>query len=67
MRQCHLVEIQLLVLFFLAYQLYSQLRGLDVVGEVVEVDCRRLGLEEIDTLDSDLVEPLLVYEPSFRI
>ena len=67
MRQCHLVEIQLLVLFFLSNQLNSQLRRLDMVGEVVKVDCRRLGLQEINTLDSDLVEPLLVYEPSFRI
>ena len=38
-----------------------------MVGEVVKVDCCRLGLQEINTLDSDLVEPLLVYEPSFRI
>ena len=66
MRQCHLVEIQLLVLFFLAYQLNSQLRRLHVVGEVVKVDRRRLGLKEINTLDSDLEEPHLFYEP-FRV
>ena len=55
MRERHLTEIQITVLLLLMIEFYSKDQGLNLAGEVIEVDRCGITLQETDALDSDLI------------